>query len=129
MTKLVKMTMKTIALIECGCFNPPTFLHLRLFETARDALTKAGFSVPVGIISPAHDAYGKKGLLPAVHRINMCQLAVKSSDWITCEVWETEQEGWTRTSNVLDHYHTLLDRKYPGLCCLNFACFSDLSLY
>jgi len=55
-----------------------------------------------GIVSPTHDAYGKKvnklvimvktvgidlmfqGLVPGEHRLNMCRLATESSDWLRC---------------------------------------------
>ena len=37
-----------IALIETGCFNPPTNMHLRLLKTAKYSLEQAGHSVKVG---------------------------------------------------------------------------------
>ena len=89
-------------------------MHLRLFETARDALNKAGFNVKIGLMSPAPDTYAKKGLLSSTHRIPMCELALKSSSWIKCVDWETKQIEWTRTSDVLDHYHRELSKDYPG---------------
>ena len=72
-----------IVLVLCGSFNPITHLHLRMFgeydcmvdtcssvannrvaialERARDILQQTGkYKVEGGIISPVHDAYGKK---------------------------------------------------------------------
>ena len=73
---------KRIVLAACGCFSPITNLHLRLFgncfvidtylvhmlllytyetELARDFLQRTrDVTVVGGILSPTHDAYGKK---------------------------------------------------------------------
>ncbi|GJY37073.1 nicotinamide/nicotinic acid mononucleotide adenylyltransferase isoform X1 [Tanacetum coccineum] len=77
-----------VVLVSTGSFNPPTFMHLRLFELARDALNSKGFQVVGGYMSPVNDAYKKKGLIPAVHRITMCQLACKSSEFVMVDTWE-----------------------------------------
>lgn len=45
-----------VVLLACGSFNPPTILHLRMFEAARDFLRlKFGCDVIEGIISPVAD--------------------------------------------------------------------------
>nr|XP_043626968.1 nicotinamide/nicotinic acid mononucleotide adenylyltransferase-like isoform X2 [Erigeron canadensis] len=49
-----------VVLVSTGSFNPPTFMHLRLFELARDALDSKGFHVVGGYMSPVNDAYNKK---------------------------------------------------------------------
>ncbi|GKE26042.1 nicotinamide/nicotinic acid mononucleotide adenylyltransferase isoform X1, partial [Tanacetum coccineum] len=77
-----------VVLVSTGSFNPPTFMHLRLFELARDALNSKGFQVIGGYMSPVNDAYKKKGLIPAEHRITMCQLACKSSEFVMVDTWE-----------------------------------------
>eukprot|EP00794_Sanderia_malayensis_P005620 gene5620-6311_t len=98
------MAKTKIVLLNCGSFNPITHMHLRMFELARDYLNKTGrFDVVSGIISPVHDKYGKKGLLPVNHRIDMIKLATSTSDWIKLDDWESKQDGWTRTRLVLDH--------------------------
>jgi len=79
-------------------------MHLRLFELARDALESANFKVLAGILSPAHDGYGKKGLLPAKLRVEMLKLASNSNPFLGVSSWETEQNGWIRTLPTLDHY-------------------------
>lgn len=58
---------KTV-LIECGSFSPITNLHLMLFEMNRDYLMKETRQLDIvgGIISPVHDGYGKKSLVPQV---------------------------------------------------------------
>jgi nicotinic acid mononucleotide adenylyltransferase len=55
-----------------------------------------------GFICPVHPAYGKKGLAPAEDRIEMVKRALNTSDWISCEEWETKQNEWTRTRLSLD---------------------------
>jgi nicotinic acid mononucleotide adenylyltransferase len=42
----------------------------------------------------------KKGLLSNKHRINMLQLAVKSSNFIMVDEWESIQPEWQTTINV-----------------------------
>lgn len=94
-----------IVLMACGSFNPPTPMHFRMFEIARDYFRQMGtHEVVGGIISPVHDAYKKTGLVAATHRINMLKLGLQSSDWIRVSDWETRQDGWTRTKQAL-HYH------------------------
>ncbi|XP_030072124.1 nicotinamide/nicotinic acid mononucleotide adenylyltransferase 3 isoform X2 [Microcaecilia unicolor] len=98
-----------LALLACGSFNPITNMHMRLFELARDHLHQTGrYQVIEGIISPVNDTYGKKGLVPAKHRIAMARLAVETSDWIRVDPWESEQDGWTETVKVLRHHYEKL---------------------
>lgn len=78
-----------IVLVECGSFNPPTYLHLSLFERAKDALEKEeGIEVCGAYLSPVHEGYRKAGLLSNEHRLNMALLAVQDSDWIQVDDWE-----------------------------------------
>ncbi|XP_022965145.1 nicotinamide/nicotinic acid mononucleotide adenylyltransferase isoform X2 [Cucurbita maxima] len=52
---------KTLAvLVATGSFNPPTYMHLRMFEMAKDALESEGLCVIGGYMSPVNDAYKKK---------------------------------------------------------------------
>lgn len=68
-----------------------------------------GTEVVGGIVSPVHDAYGKKGLIPQTHRISMLKLALQTSNWIRISEWETQQEDWTRTRNVLQYHQNYLN--------------------
>ncbi|KAF2947605.1 hypothetical protein DAI22_02g381400 [Oryza sativa Japonica Group] len=47
-------------LVATGSFNPPTYMHLRMFELAKDELQQRGYSVLGGYMSPVNDAYKKK---------------------------------------------------------------------
>ncbi|XP_064973616.1 nicotinamide/nicotinic acid mononucleotide adenylyltransferase-like isoform X3 [Musa acuminata AAA Group] len=50
----------SVVLLSAGSFNPPTYMHLRLFELAKDALEAQGYIVIGGYMSPANDAYRKQ---------------------------------------------------------------------
>lgn len=64
-----------VALLACGCYNPPTIMHLRMFESARDFLeVRYGCEVVEGILSPVADYFGKPDLLSATHRQIFFQL-------------------------------------------------------
>lgn len=99
-----------VMLLSCGSFNPITNMHLRMFELARDYLHNTGlYQVVGGIISPVNDAYGKKDLVLAKNRCEMVDLALRSSDWIKLDCWESDQECWVPTVRVLDHHQTILN--------------------
>lgn len=40
---------------------------------------QAGYDVLGGYMSPVNDGYGKPGLLPAAHRLRMCELAADAA--------------------------------------------------
>ncbi|XP_029034821.1 nicotinamide/nicotinic acid mononucleotide adenylyltransferase 1 isoform X4 [Osmia bicornis bicornis] len=99
-----------VILMSCGSYNPPTNMHLRMFEIARDHLHRMGTHIVVGgVISPVHDAYAKKELASATHRCAMLRLALQNSDWIRLSSWETRQNGWTKTRLSLQHHQNLLN--------------------
>lgn len=94
-----------IVLLACGCFNPITNMHLRMFEIARDYAHRIGqYEVIGGIISPVHDGYGKKELESATHRINMLKYALHGNEWVKFSEWEVKQESWTRTRQTLQYH-------------------------
>lgn len=55
------------------------------------------FQVVGGIVSPVSDSYGKRGLVPARHRVAMARLALHSSGWVTVDDWESRQPDWSET--------------------------------
>ena len=58
-----------IVLVACGSFSPVTYLHLRMFEMAKDyARQNTDFEIVGGYLSPVSDMYKKPGLLSAEHR-------------------------------------------------------------
>ncbi|VDM47020.1 unnamed protein product [Toxocara canis] len=104
---------RRVALLACGYFNPPTYMHLRMFERARDYLEKTHSCIVVeGILSPVADTLGKPDVLAAEHRLKMVQLAVRNSTWLRADGWECSQNEWTRTLHVLHHFKKQLGNKY-----------------
>ncbi|KAK8630204.1 hypothetical protein V6N13_079007 [Hibiscus sabdariffa] len=97
-----------VVLVATGSFNPPTLMHLRMFELARDALNSNGFCVIGGYMSPVNDAYKKRGLIAAEHRIEMCKLACESSDFIMVDPWEAKQSSFQRSLIVLNRVKSFL---------------------
>jgi len=108
-----------VVLLACGSFNPPTLLHLRLFEVARDywrAKQEDRSQVVAGVISPTHDEYSKHkpSLLPGKHRLEMVARALQGSDWVRASDWELQQEGWSRTRATLDSLSSLANSPSRG---------------
>ncbi|NXF05308.1 NMNA1 adenylyltransferase, partial [Smithornis capensis] len=98
-----------VVLLACGSFNPITNMHLRLFELAKDYFHETGkYKVIKGIISPVGDAYQKKGLISANHRVTMAKLATKNSDWVEVDDWESSQSEWLETLKVLRYHNQKL---------------------
>jgi len=96
-----------VIFLACGSFNPPTNLHLRLFELAKDyfRVHLPLSTVLGGVISPVHDGYKKSSLISSEHRLEMSRLAVSRADsWVRVSDWEVKQEDWSRTRHVLDSY-------------------------
>ncbi|XP_010252778.1 PREDICTED: nicotinamide/nicotinic acid mononucleotide adenylyltransferase isoform X1 [Nelumbo nucifera] len=99
-----------VVLVSTGSFNPPTYMHLRMFELARDALNSEGYCVIGGYMSPVNDTYKKRGLIPAEHRIQLCDLACRSSSFIMVDPWEAKQSSYQRTLTVLARIQSCLCR-------------------
>ncbi|XP_047726423.1 nicotinamide/nicotinic acid mononucleotide adenylyltransferase 1 isoform X2 [Prionailurus viverrinus] len=99
-----------VVLLACGSFNPITNMHLRLFELAKDYMNGTGkYRVIKGVISPVGDAYKKKGLISAHHRVIMAELATKNSEWVEVDTWESLQKDWVETLKVLRHHQEKLE--------------------
>jgi len=108
-------TPKKIVLLACGSFNPPTHMHLRIFEIARDYLHRMGkYHVVAGLMSPVHDSYGKKDLAPASDRCEMVRRALHSSDWVHLSDWECGRPAWTPTRQVLQYHQETMDSMLNG---------------
>ncbi|KAK4875167.1 hypothetical protein RN001_011589 [Aquatica leii] len=99
-----------VILIACGSFSPPTIMHLRMFEIARDHLHRLGNHIVIGgLISPVHDAYGKTDLVSSTHRLAMIKLSLQNSEWVKLSDWECNQETWTRTRQTLQYHQNKLN--------------------
>lgn len=91
-------------------------MHLRMFEMALDHATTQGYEVIGGYLSPVGDAYKKRGLASANHRIRMCELAAdQTSNWIMVDPWEALKKDYTPTAMVLDHFNEEINNKHGGI--------------
>ncbi|SCV05198.1 LANO_0H02212g1_1 [Lachancea nothofagi CBS 11611] len=106
-----------LIVVACGSFSPITYLHLRMFEMALDAISEqTRFEVVGGYYSPVSDNYQKPGLAPARHRVRMCELACeRTSSWLMVDAWESLQPTYTRTAKVLDHFNDETNVKRGGI--------------
>ena len=81
-----------VVLVACGSFSPVTYLHLRMFEMARDYIKQqTQFEVVGGYVSPVNDQYKKPGLLSAseraVQRVERRSSIVLQLTESTCAHW------------------------------------------
>lgn len=106
-----------LVIVACGSFSPITYLHLRMFEMALDAISEqTRFEVIGGYYSPVSDNYKKPGLAPAHHRVRMCELGCeRTSSWLMVDAWESLQPTYTRTAMVLDHFNEEINVKRKGV--------------
>lgn len=70
LSRVLRDPQKTpVVLVACGSFSPVTYLHLRMFEMAKDYVRhNTDFEIVGGYLSPVSDMYKKPGLLSARHR-------------------------------------------------------------
>lgn len=116
-TKLNDDSKYPLVVVACGSFSPITYLHLRMFEMALDAITEqTRFEVIGGYYSPVSSNYEKQGLTLAHHRVRMCELACeRTSSWLMVDAWESLQPKYTRTALVLDHFNEEINIKRGGI--------------
>jgi nicotinamide mononucleotide adenylyltransferase len=73
-----------------------------------------------GYLSPVHIGYGKKGLLDNEARVELCEKAAETSDWIMVDPWEALQPGHSTTLPVLESIqHRLAAHMELSLVCFN----------
>ncbi|XP_062220712.1 nicotinamide/nicotinic acid mononucleotide adenylyltransferase-like isoform X2 [Phragmites australis] len=115
-----------VVLVATGSFNPPTYMHLQM---AKDELQQRGYGVLGGYMSPVNDAYRKRDLLPAAHRIRFCELACERSSFVMVDPWEAMQKGYQRTLTVLSRIQNSLCKDGfgdKGSLMVMLLCGSDL---
>lgn len=94
-----------------------------MFEMASDFIrhNKPEFEVVAGYLSPVSDAYGKVGLAPSHHRVNMCLAAAQQSPWIMVDPYETENRDengrpvYVPTAQVLKHFDHEINNVLGGI--------------
>lgn len=105
-----------LVLVACGSFSPVHYVHLQMFAMAADyAKSDTNYEVIGAYLSPVSDAYKKKGLAPALHRVEMCQLAVKHARQpLMVDPWEPQQASYVPTAIVLDHFDREINGRLGG---------------
>jgi len=120
---------KKVALIACGSFNPPTYMHLRMMERAKDYLIKnrKNLTVIAGYLSPVSDGYKKPGLASAFHRQQMLRIALNtvSDQWIKTSEWESSQVNWSPTINVLNYNKEIISKENNEAIQVMLVCGGD----
>lgn len=116
-TTLTNESKHPLVIVACGLFSPITYLHLRMFEMALDAIREqTRFECIGGYYSPVSSNYKKRGLAPAHHRVRMCELACERTLlWLMVDAWESLQPKYTRTALVLDHFNEEINIKRGGV--------------
>lgn len=111
-----------LVLVACGSFSPISVLHLQMFEMAENYAHKhTSFEVVGSYLSPVSDAYGKSSLVPANHRLLMCNLAVENAGNIMVDSWEAlryDEAGkpvYTPTLDVLRHFDDEINGALGGI--------------
>lgn len=66
------------------------------------------YHVVEGILSPVADAFGKAALIPAAHRLHMCELGAARFDWLRADGTECARDYWTKTLAMLKHHQAEL---------------------
>lgn len=116
----------TVILLSTGSFSPPTIGHIRLLCAARDTLMARGH-VSGAYMSPVNDAYGKKDLVSAEHRVAMCRLALAGLSWAAVSTWESRQPSHVPTYQVVHQLISFLTAWKPQFTFrIVFVCGSDL---
>jgi nicotinic acid mononucleotide adenylyltransferase len=74
-----------------GSLSPVHTQHMRALEAARNALTRGGWTVVAGFLTPAGDKFlkGKLGIgaWPLDKRTRLCEVAAGESDWVDVCSW------------------------------------------
>jgi len=109
---------RLVVLLSTGAFCPVHRAHLEMMELARAALEARGARVLGGYLSPSHDAYVAikcgAGALGARHRLRLCELAVRGSEWLMADGWEAlENDQELNFTDVIRHLEDLLAAHVP----------------
>ncbi|RKP02224.1 hypothetical protein CXG81DRAFT_29570 [Caulochytrium protostelioides] len=105
-----------LVIVACGSYSPITYLHLRMFEMAKDWVVEDGrFELMGCYFSPVSDAYNKPGLASWHHRVAMCERGVAQSSDIMVDPWEASRKAYQRTTLVLDHFEYEINTVRDGV--------------
>jgi Cytidylyltransferase-like len=101
-----------IVLVACGSFSPVTYLHLRMFEMAKDYVRQnTDYEIVGGYLSPVSDKYKKPGLLNAHHRYVLFGFLVSPA----CTVFSTHTQSIVFIYWVAHHTFKSILTPIPGI--------------
>ncbi|TMS36507.1 hypothetical protein L596_003654 [Steinernema carpocapsae] len=105
-------TPQKVVLVLSGAFDPPTYMHFRMFERARDFLEKTlGFEVVEGVVSLCSDQHAASDMATTHHRLQMVELLAAKTSWVRVDQWESEQRQQTGIVHVLRRIHDQMRQK------------------
>lgn len=86
-----------VVLVSTGSYSPVHLQHVQMFEQAKIRMEQMGYQCLAGFLSPSHDSYvasklQRSGFISSFHRLNMIELAVEGSSWLSAHPWEASQE-------------------------------------
>jgi nicotinic acid mononucleotide adenylyltransferase len=97
-----------------GSLSPVHTQHMRALEAARNTLTRGGWTVLAGFLTPASDKYLKEKLgteaWPLHKRTRLCEVAASDSDWVDVCSW-----GEFRSYRLCIALREHLEREYAEL--------------
>jgi NAD+ synthetase len=105
-------------ILSTGSFCPIHNGHIDMMEQCKVAVEANGGVVLGGYLSPSHDRYVNGKLanqsLSGRHRLRLCELATKSSDWIMADGWEALELRYpVNFTDVIIHLEQFLSAHVP----------------
>ncbi|ESO00353.1 hypothetical protein HELRODRAFT_113251 [Helobdella robusta] len=99
-----------VVLVSCGGFNPINFMHLRMFELARDHMNSTGrYRIIGGIISPMSIKLSHKDATSMQQRCSMIKQSLATSSWIRLDTWAADQQHHVNTLTLLRHHFDVIE--------------------
>jgi nicotinate (nicotinamide) nucleotide adenylyltransferase len=117
--------------ISTGSYCPIHRMHTQIFEDAKDYMTKLGFTVIGGFLSPSHynHVLAKLGdnAVSSYHRIKMVELATDESPWLTISKWESSQPSMVNYDQVTASIADLVSTVVTPLTVF-YLCGADIAM-
>lgn len=104
-----------------GVFNPPTYLHLRTAEQARERMNFEKI-----YWEPVNDSYVKEEMIPSQYRLEMLKLALQDNKYFELGMYECGRHGFCHTIDTLRYYERKLSLEYNQPVKLYFIMGSDV---
>jgi len=119
--------LKLAVFVSTGAYCPIHLQHFDIFNLARQVMEeKHQFHVIGGFISPSHESYltwklPKSDVISTEHRINMAELAVASSQWVSVSRWESQLPGFVDFPDIVKSIETYISTQFPKFTISTFC--------